>query len=235
MKRYLIITLFLLVNLFFSVSLLSQARVGVINSQMIREKLPDAQLAEQRCQTMVEEWKRELKSMEDKEESLKFDMTKNRLIWSDAEKLKADKELKDLQNKRLAFVSEKFSPSPNSGYDKIIEEIMRPVEEKIFAAVQTVAAKEKYDFIWDQSTNPLPYVNFKYDITLKVLKLLGVDVSAEEAEQKDKIENDSRNDEDKKRASQAPRRRSRGARNEAVQEENPSNQILSPDEIKQKE
>jgi Skp family chaperone for outer membrane proteins len=231
MNKYFVI---ILAILFPAVSLFSQ-RMGFINSQMIRERLPDAKLAEQRCQTMVDEWKRELKSMEEKEESLQFETKKNRLIWSDAEKQKADKELKDWRNKRLAYANEKFSPSENNEYDKIVAEIMRPVEEKIFAAVQEVAAKEKYDFILDQSTQPLAYANFKYDITLKVLKLLGVDVAADEAEQKKKIDSDSRNDEDKKKASQAPRRRSRSSKDESNQREQNSNQnqVLTPEELEQ--
>jgi outer membrane protein len=134
MNKYSIITLSLLLTLFMIIPALAQ-KTGFINSEMIREKLPDAKLAEQRCQTMVDEWKRELKSMEDKEESLQFEIKKNRLVWSDAEKQKADKELKDLQSKRLTYANEKFSPSANSEYDKIVEQIMRPVEEKIFAAV----------------------------------------------------------------------------------------------------
>ena len=204
-----IICSILSVFIFTSVNLVSQ-KVGFFSSQMVRDKLPDARLAEQRCQTIVEEWKRELKSMEDKEEALQFDMRKNRLIWSDGEKARKEKELADLQAQRIKYAKEKFE-APNAEYDKIVMEIMRPVEEKIFAAIQQVASKEKYDFIWDQSTQPLSYVNFKYDITLKVLKLLGVDVAAEEKEQEQKINQDPRNDEDKKRESQAPRKRSRTA------------------------
>jgi outer membrane protein len=199
----------LFVIAFTNVGLFSQ-KVGFFSSQMVRDKLPDARLAEQRCQTIVEEWKRELKSMEEKEEALQFDMRKNRLIWSDGEKARKEKELADLQAQRVKYAKEKFEP-PNAEYDKIVMDIMRPVEEKIFAAIQEVASKEKFDFIWDQSTQPLAYVNFKYDITLKVLKVLGVDVTAEEKDQEQKINQDPRNDEDRKRESQAPRRRSRTA------------------------
>jgi hypothetical protein len=83
--------------------------------------------------------------MEDKEEVLTFDMKKNRLIWSDVEKAKKDKELADLQAARLKYAKEKFSPNGES--DQMIKTVMRPVEEKIFAAVQEVASKEKVDFV----------------------------------------------------------------------------------------
>ena len=204
-----IICSIIFVIIFTNAHLFSQ-RVGFFSSQMIRDKLPDARLAEQRCQSIVEEWKRELRSMEDKEEALRFEMRKNRLIWSDAEKARKDKELSDLQAQRVKYAQEKFQ-APDAEYDKIVMQVMLPVEEKIFAAVHQVASKEKYDFIWDQSTQPLAYVNFKHDITLKVLKVLGVDVSIEEKEQERKIEQDPRNDEDKRRESQAPRRRTRTA------------------------
>ena len=222
MNKHSVIILSLLAYLFMSVSLFSQQKIGFINTDIIRDKLPDAKLAEQRCQTMVDEWKRELKSMEDKEEALQFDIRKNRLVWSEAEKQKADRDLKDLQTKRLEYANDKFSQSKDNEYNKIVMSIMKPVEEKIFAAVQEVAAKERYDIIFDQSVQPLAYVNFKYDITLKVLKLLGVDVSNEEAEQQKKIDSDARNEEDKKRAERQtnPRGRSRGSAPNQQREQN---------------
>jgi outer membrane protein len=225
MKRIFFLTLIVFST---SLNLFSQ-RVGFFSSQIIREKYPDARLASQRCQTMVDEWKRELKSMEDREESLIFDAKKNRLIWSDVEKATKEKDISDLQIKRQKYADEKYSP--NGEYDRIVFEIMKPVEEKIFAAVQEVASKEKYDFILDQSTQPLAYVNFKYDITLKVLKVLGVDVTVEEKEQEQKITQDPRNDDSKKNESQSQRRKSRTATKTPAQTDDSSINKLKPDDI----
>ncbi len=65
----------------------------------------------------------------------------------------------------------------------------------------------KYDIIWDKSVNPLPYTNFKYDLTVKVLRKLGVDVKKLEDELRQKISKDPRNQE--KETKSAPRGRSR--------------------------
>jgi len=206
-------------------------RVGFISSQMIRDHLPDSKIAEQRVQTMVEEWKRELASMDEKIKILEFDIKKNRLIWSDSERNKKEKELLDLQLSQQKYAKEKYESGGE--YYKIVNEVMKPVEEKIFAAVQQVASKEKYDIIWDQSTQPLAYVNFKYDITLKVLRLLGVDVDALEKEQNEKIAKDPRNEDDKKRKdSQQPRRRSRTATKDELQKEQ---ELINKEQQLQKE
>lgn len=194
-------------------------KVGFLSSKMIRDQLPDAKIAEQRVQTMVEEWKREIASMEEQIAAIEFEIKKNRLIWSESERANKEKEYKSLILRKQQYAKEKFDAGGE--YDVIVNEVMRPVEEKIYAAVQEVASKEKYDIIWDQSSQPLPYVNFKYDITLKILRLLGVDVEALEKEQQEKISKDPRNidDQKEKKKTTTKRRRSRTATKEDVMQE----------------
>lgn len=166
-------------------------RVGFIASDIIREKFPEAKQAEQRIRSVVEEWKRELEDMDKRIENLKFEINKNRLIWTEEEKRNKEKELEDLTTQKLTYSRKKFEPGGE--YDILVKTIMQPVEEKIYAAVQKVAAENGFDIIWDKSTNPLVYVNYKYDLTLKVLRELGVDVSQMEKELQEKISKDPRN------------------------------------------
>ncbi len=166
-------------------------RVGFIASDIIREKFPEAKQAEQRIRSVVEEWKRELEDMDKRIENLKFEINKNRLIWTEEEKRNKEKELEDLTTQKLTYSRKKFEPGGE--YDILVKTIMQPVEEKIYAAVQKVAAENGFDIIWDKSTNPLAYVNYKYDLTLKVLRELGVDVSQMEKELQEKISKDPRN------------------------------------------
>jgi len=180
------ITLFLLL-----ISNAYSQRVGFIASDVIREKFPEAKQAEQRIRSIVEEWKRDIEDMEKRIENLKFEINKNRLIWTEEEKKQKEKELEDLTTQKLVYSRKKFEPGGE--YDLIVKTIMQPVEEKIYAAVQKVAAENGFDIIWDKSTAPLAYVNYKYDLTLKVLRELGVDVSQMEKELQEKIAKDPRN------------------------------------------
>ncbi|MCX7879118.1 MAG: OmpH family outer membrane protein [Ignavibacteria bacterium] len=166
-------------------------RVGFIASNIIREKFPEAIQAEQRIRSIVEEWKREIEEMERAIENLKFEINKNRLIWTDEEKKQKEKDLEDLITQKLSFSRKKFEPGGE--YDMIVKTIMQPIEDKIYAAVQKVSAENGFDIIWDKSTQPLAYVNYKYDLTLKVLRELGVDVTQMEKELQEKISKDPRN------------------------------------------
>lgn len=182
-------------------------KVGFVSSETIRENFLEAKQAEQRVQSIVDEWKRELAAMQQSIENLDFEIRKNRLIWTDTERSMKERELQELQKNREAYAKVKFEPSGE--YDQVVKEVMKPIESKIYAAVQEVAASDGFDIIWDQSTQPLAYVNFKYDITVKVLRKLGVDVAELEKELNDKIKKDPRNE---VKESTKPRRRSRSQR-----------------------
>lgn len=184
-----------------SISLLAQ-KVGFVNSNTIREKFPDAMQSQQRVQSMTDEWKRELDAMQQKVDNLEFEIKKNRLIWTETERQNKESELGMLIKNREDFAKSVFEPKGK--YDLAVETIFTPVEEKIYAAIQQVASDQGFDIIIDQSVQPLPYVNYKYDMTVKVLKNLGVDVSDLEKDLQDRIDKDPRN---QKRESKIPARR----------------------------
>jgi outer membrane protein len=48
---------------------------------------------------------------------------------------------------------------------------MKPVQDKIFKAIQDVAKEGSYDFVFDRNSEIiLLYMNEKYDLTQKVIK-----------------------------------------------------------------
>lgn len=204
MKRTSLFSLVFLLLLLFTGTLFSQ-KVAFIASDVIRDRFPEAKSAEQRLKSIVDDWKRELEAMDRQIEELKLEISKNRLIWSDDEKNMKNKELEDLIMQKQVYARQKFEQ--NGEYDQSVKMLMQPVEDKIFAAVQSVAADDGFDFVFDKSAQPIPYSNSKFDLTLKVLRKLGVDVRAMEKELQEKIEKDPRNQ--KKETKAPPGKRTR--------------------------
>jgi len=188
-----------------SIMQMKAQKVAFISSDEIRSHFPAAKQADQRIQSLVDEWKREIKALETQIENLEFDIQKNRLVWSDDEQEQKEKELTDLKTQKNVYARTKFEPGGE--YDQIVQQMMLPIEEKIYAAVREVSVEQGFDIVWDKSLQPLAYVNFKYDMTVKVLRKLGVDVDKLEEELEQKISKDPRNAE--KETKQAPRKRSR--------------------------
>lgn len=188
-------------------------RVAFINSNMIRSKFSESQQAEQRVRSFVDEWKREISIMQKNIDNLEFEISKNRLIWTEEEKGNKEKELREIREQNDGYAKAKFAP--NGEYEMIVRQIMLPVDQKIAAAVQKVANQKNFDIVFDQSIQPLAYVNFKYDLTLDVLKELGVDISDMEKELQEKIQKDPAN---QKKETVQPRRVSRTKKPQQEQE-----------------
>jgi outer membrane protein len=162
------------------------ARVAFISSEEIRKRFPEAQQAEQRLRSLSDEWQRTLDEMGKQIEQLQTEIQKNRLIWTDEERRQKEAELERLRRRREEFFRQCFAPGGR--YDSAAAAIYQPVEAKIYAAVQEVAVADGYDFVWDKSRHPLVFANPKYDLTVKVLKRLGVDTKELETQQQQQIE-----------------------------------------------
>ena len=76
-----------------------------------------------------------------------------------------EKEVKELQKKRFG----------NGGdLDKKRIELMKPIQDKVYNAIERIANEKNYAFILDKSGSAtLLFVNSKYDISDQVLDLLG--------------------------------------------------------------
>lgn len=243
MERKYYIILSILGILVLNISAALSQKVAFVVSDVIRDNFPEARQSEQRIKSIVEDWKRELEAIDRRIEDLKQEIAKNRLIWSDEEKRTKEKELSDQNVTRLEFSRRKFEPGGE--YDQTVRAMMKPVEEKIFATVQQVAADEGFDIVLDKSVHSLPYSNPKYDLTVKVLRKLGVDVRKLEAELQEKIAKDPANQ--KKESKEAPgsRRKSRSRQSsdsdlernispepfERSQEEQPSDPFNPPSNV----
>lgn len=203
-SRYIGMLCSLVLLLLASVGAQAQTRVGYVASQVIRERFPEAIQVNQRIEAIVNEWKKELEEKQRIIDELQNEIQKKRLIWGDAERKEKEEQLNKLRQEREVYAKQKFGP--DGEFDKMVADMYRPIEEKIYVAIQDVSQSDGYDIIWDKSTQPLVFVNARYDITVKVMERLGIPVEDLKAQQEEAVKNDPRNNQEKESPS---KRRSR--------------------------
>jgi outer membrane protein len=165
--RKLIIIVFLLLP----VSLLAQTKVGYIDSKVIMDQLIDAKDAQQNLNNIVNEWRGELQIMEDSLALVSEDFEKKKLILTDKVKEQREAELRDFNRRINEYKTAKFGE--NGEYFQKQIEYMKPVQDKIFKAIQDVAREGEFDYVFDRSSEILLlYVNEKYDLTQRVINKL---------------------------------------------------------------
>ena len=156
-----------------SPNLYSQLKIGYVDSDAIMKQLPDAQDAQKQLDQFVADWQQELNKMQD-EWKKKFDeYDKRKLIMTEQRRADAERELRDMDQKIVDFRTQKFGQ--NGELFNKQNELMKPVQDRVFKAVQDVAREDGYDYVFDKSGDILlMYANEKYDLTQKVFAKLKV-------------------------------------------------------------
>ena len=156
---------------FSSVSLIAQLKIGYVDSDTIMDNLPDVQDTRQKIDALVRDWQNELNNMQNEYNKKKDDFDKRNLIMTDQTRAEAQKELDDLKAKITDYREKKFGQ--NGELFQKQDELMKPVNNKIFNAIQEIAQDEDLDFVFDRSGDiMILYAKEEYDITSKVLAKL---------------------------------------------------------------
>jgi outer membrane protein len=133
--------------------------------------MQEAKDAKQKLDNLVAEWQKDLGNLQDSLKRVKDDFDKKKLILSDPMKLQMEKEIKDIETSITNFKTQKFGEGGE--YFQKQTDFMKPVQDRIFKAIETVAKKEDYDYVFDRNSDILLlFVNEKYDLTVKVQKVI---------------------------------------------------------------
>ena len=169
MKKTLI--LFLLIA---GVSIQAQStqKIGYVDSQVILNQYSAAIKAQSDIDALVAGWTKVRDSMATVLQGSYADYQKQEATMTPEVKAQKQQELIALQQNVERFNTEKFGQQTGEVYRKT-DEILAPVKQKIFTAIDEVAKQEQMKFVFDKTGDViLLYADPEFDITFKVLDKL---------------------------------------------------------------
>ena len=152
----------------------AQLKIGYVDSDTILDNSTDMQDARQKIDALVQEWQAELRKMDSDLKAKQDDYEKRKLIMTDetstealAEISKLQKELGDYREKKFGANGELFQKQ---------DELMKPIQNKIFNIIQEIANEEELDYVFDRSGDIIfLFAKPDYDLTAKVIERLKVE------------------------------------------------------------
>ncbi|HAB51366.1 MAG: molecular chaperone Skp [Ignavibacteria bacterium RIFOXYB2_FULL_35_12] len=148
-----------------------QLKIGYVDSDSIMDKFPDAQDARQKLDAFIKDWQAELTKLETSWKTKYDDYEKRKLIMTDQTRAETESELIKLEQQIGDYREKKFGT--NGELFQKQDEIMKPVQNKVFTAIKDVAKDEDLDFIFDRSGDVmLLFAKDEHDVTALVLEKL---------------------------------------------------------------
>lgn len=152
----------------------SQAqKYAIIDTKYILDKMPEYKDAQKKLDDQAAVWQKEIDEMQTGLDKMYRDFEAEQVMLSEELKKKREdqlfikeKALRDLQRKRFGFEGDLF---------KKRQELVKPVQDKVYNAVQKLAVQRSYDFILDKSEGiTVIFADPKLDKSEDVLKELGI-------------------------------------------------------------
>ena len=169
MKNKVLFLLTLVFVLSLSIHAQRGVRIAYIDTEYILENVPEYQEATAQLNAKADKWKNEIGAklgvIEQKRKDLSNEkalLTKELIDEREEDIAFEEKEILDYQQKR-------FGPNGDLFIQK--KQLMQPIQDQIFAAVQDLAASRKYDFIFDKSSDAVMLFSAKqFDLSEQILR-----------------------------------------------------------------
>lgn len=151
----------------------AQQRYAIIDTKYILSKIPEYRDADKKLQLVGEQWQKEI----DDKQAILDKMYKNYeaeqvMLTDELRKKREDelfvkeKEIRDLQKKRFGYEGDLF---------KERQKLVKPIQDKVYNAIQKIAVARVYDFILDKSEGiTVIFADPKLDKSDEVLRELGI-------------------------------------------------------------
>jgi outer membrane protein len=162
-----------LLMLMFGLSSMTQAqKFAYVDTQYILDNIPDYQMAQDQLNELAKKWQKEIDAKITEIEKMYKSFQADAVLLPAELKAKREneivakeKELKELQKKRFGKDGDLY---------KKRSELVKPIQDKVFNAIQEYADERGYAIIFDRASGgAILYANARFDQSDAILKKLG--------------------------------------------------------------
>lgn len=148
-------------------------RYAIIDTKYILNKLPEYVDADKKLQAISDQWQKEIDNMQAQLNEMYKNYDAEQYMLSDDLKKKREdelynkeKEVRDLQKRRFGYQGDLFTER---------EKLVKPIQDKVYNAVQKMAVAHGYDFVLDKSEGiTVIFADPKLDRSNDILQELGI-------------------------------------------------------------
>ena len=155
-------------------------KYACVNTEYILQSIPDYKTAMAKLAKFTEEWQQELEAKQQEVDGLREQYQQEAYLLPDNLKQRRQDEIRTKDTELRALQRQRFGAGGD--LDKKRAELLRPVQERLYNAIERVAREKNYAFVFDKSQGTtVIYVSEKYDISKQVMEILGVKADGEQA------------------------------------------------------
>jgi outer membrane protein len=166
-----LLVLFILFGTYF----VNGQKYAYVDSDYILKKMPEYQDSKEKLDKLADRWTKEIDELYATLKTKKDNFAKEEVLLPNEEKNKRSEEITKLEQDAVKVQTAHFGV--NGDYFQKRQELIKPIQDKVFEAMQKVAQKKGYSFVFDKANQSnLVYAETKFDLSNDVLKEMGISI-----------------------------------------------------------
>ncbi len=156
----------------FSVVSVAQ-KFGYVDSKYILSHVPEYQEAQKQINTLSAQWQKDIETKYETIEKLEKAFQAEKILLTEDMRKKREEEIEEKRREAKELQKTKFGVDGELFQKR--EELIKPIQDAIYAAIQEVASQSGLMVVFDKANHSnILYSNPKHDISDKVLKKMGL-------------------------------------------------------------
>jgi Skp family chaperone for outer membrane proteins len=151
------------------------ARVGYIDMEYILENVTAYQEANTQLEAKAQRWKSEIQKKQNAIDQMKKNLSAERVLLTKELVDEREEEIEILELELQTYQQDRFGPYGSLMVQR--QNMVKPIQDQVLTAVQDIAKKKRYDFVFDKSADVVMLFSAKkFDISDLVLRTINRDV-----------------------------------------------------------
>lgn len=144
-------------------------RIAVVDINSVLESMPEYTQAQQEVDRVAADWRQEIAQEYDKIKSLYNKYQAEQVLLSDDVRKEREDEIVQKEEEVRKLQKQRFGPEGDLFRKR--QELVSPIQDQVFAAIEDFSSDRGYDLIFDKSgANGLLFNSEEYDKTEDIIK-----------------------------------------------------------------
>lgn len=159
--------------LFFGMRFANAQTYAFIDSDYILKNVPEYVEAKERLDKMAERWTKEIEERYEVIKTKKSNFEREEVLLPKEEREKRKSEIEKLEKDAIDLQTQHFGSEGD--YFQKRQELVKPIQDRVFTAMKKVAKREGYSFVFDKANQSnLVYAEKEFDMSDSVLEEMGI-------------------------------------------------------------
>ena len=153
----------------------AQQKIGYVDTEYILNQLPEYATVQQKLDKLEQQWRSEIQQKQKEVRKLEREYEARELLYTEEERKRKQQAIEQARAEVEQLRQTYFGPDGELYARQ--KSLMRPLQERILKATESVATADGYDYVVDKKGETLfLYAREEHDLSDRVLRELGITV-----------------------------------------------------------